>query len=96
MAILDKEQIDICIRNIKVHKNDESINFDDINNSMTEINDNYETNNSQKLYNKCYEFYNKFETIKTIHNNYVEVLDKTVTKYTETASKVTNIFDDII
>lgn len=96
MAILDKEQINICIRNINVHKNNESINFDDINSCLTEINDNYETYNSKTLYNRGYEFYNKFETIKTIHENYVEVLNKTVEKYTETASRVTNIFDDII
>lgn len=95
-SILNEFEIESSIKKIIFYKNQEQINFDALSDNLNEINYNYDTNNSEKLYDLYLELSNKLNIINKIHTNYIYVLDKTLLKYRENKKTVANIFDDII
>jgi len=95
-SILNESEIESSIKKIIFYKNQEQINFDALSDNLNEINYNYDTNNSEKLYDLYLELSNKLNIINKIHTKYIDVLDKTLLKYRENKTTVANIFDDII
>jgi len=49
-SILNESEIESSIKKIIFYKNQEQINFDALSDNLNEINYNYDTNNSEKLY----------------------------------------------
>lgn len=95
-SVMDTEQMNISIKKIKMYKDQESINFESIDNQLININNNYTTKNSQCLEALQFEISNKLSTITKKHNTNIFVLNENLNKYINTKIKVENEFDEII
>lgn len=92
-GILNKEEINKIIEKLKIHTNEENININEIKKELINIGYFYNTNNKKKIDNLVLETNNKLDIIIKNHINYITVLNKNVTKYSETAQHVKHIFE---
>ena len=93
---LNEEEISQSIKKLELEINDEKLNFDDINTSLSALNVSYKTNNKTKLDEISFSLNTKLTTISSIHDDNVEVLRKNLDTYITTREKVANMFDDIV
>lgn len=93
---LNEEEISKSIKKLELEINDEKLNFDDINTSLSALNVSYKTNNKTKLDELLFNLNTKLTTISSIHDDNVEVLRKNLDTYITTREKVANMFDDIV
>lgn len=93
---LNEEEISKSIKKLELEINDEKLNFDDINTSLSALNVSYKTNNKTKLDELLFNLNTKLTTISSIHDDNVEVLRKNLDTYITTREKVATMFDDIV
>jgi len=92
---IDKEKLKNNQDKVTMHKGYETLKFDEINIQMTEILENYKTANYKKISDLNFEYEEKITTINTIHNNYIDILDKTIEKYLNTGKDVYQTLSNI-
>lgn len=92
---LNIDEMNVVIDNFEIYKNDESLNFDDIKNTLTNINHYYKTDNTKQFIDLDEEFITKMNTITKLHDTNVTTLKKTVQTYVKTAKDVAQSFSDI-
>ena len=93
---LDIDEIDKTIDKLDLEIREEKLNYDDIKNSLENMNLYYKTNNTAKLSDITFALNNKLNTILKIHDNNIYVLRKNLEMYISTKDKVAKMFDDII
>ena len=90
------QTIQNSINKVRMYKNQEQSCLTTLNDLYSDINCNYDSNNSENIYNLCYLLKNKFDIIIKNHDNYITVLEKNLNKYRQNKKVVEDIFDDII
>lgn len=93
--ILNEEQLSIVVNKMDAYKRLEDVCFDNIYNHLRQINDHYQSKNTNRLDSKFLEINRKFKTINQIHNNNIFVVRKNIENYVSTKTKVENIFNKI-
>ena len=89
------DEMNVAIDNLEIYRNDESLNFDDIKNTLTNINHYYKTDNTKQFIDLDQEFITKMNTIIKLHDMNITTLKKTVQTYVETAKNVSESFSNI-
>lgn len=92
---LNVDEMNVAIDNLEIYRNDESLNFDDIKNTLTNINHYYKTDNTKQFIDLDQEFITKMNTIIKLHDMNITTLKKTVQTYVETAKNVSESFSNI-
>ena len=92
---LNVDEMNVVIDNLEIYRNDESLNSDDIKNTLTNINHYYKTDNTKQFIDLDQEFITKMNTIIKLHDMNITTLKKTVQTYVETAKKVSESFSNI-
>lgn len=95
MATIDDKELGNGITKITMYENEEGIFLDDIKTKLTELTNLYKTSNTDKLSNLNSELREKFKKVNKIHNNYIDILTKTIIKYKNTSKNVTTMFTKI-
>lgn len=92
---LNVDEMNVAIDNLEIYRNDESLNFDDIKNTLTNISHYYKTDNTKQFIDLDQEFITKMNTIIKLHDMNITTLKKTVQTYVETAKNVSESFSNI-
>lgn len=95
MAIINEKELNNGITKISIYKQEEDINLDELEITLNELSNMYKTSNNDKLNKLNLELKIKFNKINNIHNGYIEILNKTITKYKDTEKQVENILSNI-
>lgn len=95
MAIIDEKELNSGITKILVYKQEEDINFSELEIKLSQLNTLYKTSNNEKLNNINFELKNKFNKINSLHNSYIEIINRTITKYKDTSKTAEKILANI-
>ena len=95
MAIIDEKELNRGITKISIYKQEEDINLNELEIKLRQLNNLYKTSNNDKLNTINFELQNKFNKINSLHNNYIEIINRTITKYKETSKNAENILSNI-
>ena len=71
------------------------INLNELEMKLTQLSNLYKTNNNDKLNNINFEIKNKFNKINSLHSSYIEIINRTITKYKDTSKIAENILSNI-
>lgn len=96
---MDKIKIDIkeyenIINKLKMYKNDESLNFESINNIFENLDYDYNTKNNNKIEIIKSELILNCKTIEKIHNNNIYYLEKRLNTYKSAISESKHILEN--
>ena len=94
-SVINEQELKKGIEKISVYKTEEDLYFDDIKTSLNKLNNLYKTTNKESLANINLELNQKFKKISNIHENYISIFNKTITKYKDTNKEVNEILSDI-
>lgn len=94
--MINEELLSKTIDLIEVYKKEENIIFNKMNELFKMINNDYITNNTDKLNNIEFELSNKFNIILNIHTNDINILKNTLNNYCTNKQTVKNIFNNMI
>ena len=84
---MNENEIVLINDKLKLFKKEEDLSIEAIDNIYIEINNNYKTNNTDKLYLLESEVLNNLNDISRIHNDNIYVLDKKREQYLELKKK---------
>ena len=84
---MNENEIVLINDKLKLFKKEEDLSIEAIDNIYIEINNNYKTNNTDKLYLLESEVLNNLNVISRIHNDNIYVLDKKREQYLELKKK---------
>lgn len=90
---VDIDELSIILEKIKMYK-EEEIDFNDINDLLSNINYNYNTGNRNNLDMLGAEITNNLNIISKIHNTNISILEKNINKILENELKVIQILND--
>lgn len=91
---VDIDELSIILEKIKMYKEEEEIDFNDINDLLSNINYNYNTGNRNNLDMLGAEITNNLNIISKIHNTNISILEKNINKILENELKVIQILND--
>lgn len=95
MAIIDEKELNSGITKISIYKQEEDINLNELEIKLTQLSNLYKTNNNDKLNNINFALKNKFNKINSLHSSYIEIINRTITKYKDTSKIAENILSNI-
>ena len=95
-SVLDEEQIANIIQKLYFYKRLENINFDEIKNSMNNMNNYYKTGNTNLLNNMYQAFSNKFKTRNDYTETNIFIYSKNLENYQKVARENSFSFDNDI
>lgn len=87
MAIINKEQLNKQLDKITIYKNEEDIILGELKIKLNSCESLYNTDNQEKISDIKLELFEKLDTIKKNHNNYIKVINKTIKKYDKMSNK---------
>lgn len=94
-SIINRDELNNQLEKIAMYKSNESIIFDSIKEILNHYDYLCETNNQEKINDIKIELFNKLNTIKNIHENYIKIIYQNITKYEETSKKTEIILSNI-
>lgn len=80
-VFLEEEKMQLSVNKMKLYKNEEDINFDELKTLIYGINSTYSTSNSSKLYNIYSLISNKTRVLSNIHNSNIYVLNTKIRQH---------------
>ena len=95
MAIIDQVELNSGLTKISIYKQEEYLNLNELEIKLNQLSSLYNTSNLDKLNNINFELKNKFNKINRLHNSYIEIINRTVSRYQTTIKLTENILSNI-
>lgn len=95
MAVIDSRELEKGIEKITMYESEGELYLDDLKTNLIELTNLYKTGNTNKLSSLSNDLKEKFNKTNIIHNNYINILNKTIKKYQNTSAIAADKFSKI-